>query len=93
MSNLQRRFEILMPLRFNDGTPIPQELFAKTALDLRKHFGVWPIRTLFEASVRMFIDVPDAAENKQYFREFKEKLKERFQLIEIRITTYLIEVC
>jgi hypothetical protein len=39
MSSLQRRFEILLPQRFNDGQTIPDELFAETLLELRQQFG------------------------------------------------------
>jgi hypothetical protein len=38
MSNLLRRFEILLPLRFNDGKPVPNELIADTLLELRQKF-------------------------------------------------------
>ena len=39
MSRTFRRFEILLPLRFNDGRPIPGELVADTLLELRQRFG------------------------------------------------------
>jgi hypothetical protein len=32
MSTLSRRFEILLPMRFNDGQPVPDELIADTLL-------------------------------------------------------------
>jgi len=104
MSNLQRRFEILLPQRFNDGKPVPDELFAETILELRQPFGAVSsetqiIRGLWEHAgqsyrdelVRLFIDVPDTPENQQFFRDLKERLKARFHQIDIRITTYLIE--
>ena len=34
-----RRYEILLPLRFNSGQPVPPELVANTVLKLREHFG------------------------------------------------------
>jgi len=40
----------------------------------------------------VFVDVPDLPENREYFVEFKEKLKVRFQRIDIWMTTYPIEV-
>jgi hypothetical protein len=42
MSSLQRRYEILLPLRFNDGRPVPDNLIADTPLDLETKFGVSP---------------------------------------------------
>ena len=42
--------------------------------------------------VRVFVDVPDTAENMQFFTDYKETLKTRFDQREIWITTYLVEV-
>src|SRR5205823_5033705 len=39
MSSSSRRFEILLPLRFNDGQPVPDDLIADTLLELRQQFG------------------------------------------------------
>jgi hypothetical protein len=38
MSKSYRRFEILLPLQFNDEQPVPDELFGETILELRQHF-------------------------------------------------------
>jgi hypothetical protein len=38
MSSL-RRYEILLPKRFNEGAPVPEELLADTATELRQRFG------------------------------------------------------
>jgi hypothetical protein len=105
MSSLQRRYEILLPQRFNDGRPVPDDLLADTLLELRQRFGsvsseTQVIRGVWEHAgssyrdelIRLFVDVPDSPENHQFFREYKELLKARFQQIDVRITTYLIEV-
>jgi len=34
-----RRYEILLPSQFNDGSRIPQELIAETLLELEQRFG------------------------------------------------------
>ena len=39
MSRALRRFEILPPLKFNDGSAVPSELTLKTILELREKFG------------------------------------------------------
>jgi hypothetical protein len=39
MSSSSRRYEILLPLRFNDGQPIPDELIGETLVELRQQFG------------------------------------------------------
>src|ERR1700730_531086 len=85
MSSLQRRFELLLPQRFNDGSPVPDELVGQTILELRKQFGALSsetqiIRGIWEHAgqsfrdelIRIFIDVADTADNQQFFRDFKE---------------------
>jgi hypothetical protein len=42
--------------------------------------------------VRVFVDVPDISESRQFFVDFKQRLKARFQQIDIWMTTYPIEV-
>src|SRR3954465_6108406 len=39
MSRALRRFEMLLPLRLNDGRPVPPELIAQTLIELRHQFG------------------------------------------------------
>ena len=99
-----RRFEILVPLHFNDGTAVPQELLEQTQRDLEERFGAVSsegqvIRGFDRDTgqtedqlVRYFTDVPDTSENLDFFREEKERLRERFRQEEIWITTHLVEV-
>ena len=77
MTSSQRRFEILLPQRFNDGKPVPDELLADTLLDLRQRFGAVASETQIIRGV---------------WEHAGQILKVRFQQIEIRITSYLIEV-
>ena len=39
MNKLFRRYEMLLPLRFNDGQPVPNEVIADTLLELEQRFG------------------------------------------------------
>ena len=39
MSASFRRFEILLPLRFNNGEPVPDGLIADALLELEERFG------------------------------------------------------
>ena len=39
MSNKWRRFEVLLPLRFNDGREVPEEWISEAVLELVNHFG------------------------------------------------------
>ena len=105
MSRSVRRFEVLLPLRFNDGQSVPDELIADTLIELETQFGAvscetQTIRGLWnyegqpfrDELVRVFVDVSDVPENRQFFVEFKERLKGRFQQLDIWLATYLIEV-
>jgi hypothetical protein len=100
-----RRYEILLPLRFNDGQPVPQAVIGDTLLELENRFGAvtWEVqpvrgrwshegRTFQDDSLRVFVDVPDRPEVQQFFLQFKERLKERFRQIDIWVTTFRIDV-
>lgn len=100
-----RRYEILLPLRFNDGQPVAETLLADVVLELRERFGAVSSETQIiqghwesegvifrDHLVRLFVDVPDTVGNRQFFIEFKEKLKTRFQQLDIWLTTYPIDV-
>ena len=104
MSSSLRRYELLLPLRFNDGQAVPNELIVETLLELESRFGAVSsetqiIRGLWQHEgqsyrddlMRVFVDVPDLPENRQFFVAFKEKIKERFQQIDIWMTTHPIE--
>lgn len=105
MSKMVRRFEILLPLRFNDGSPIPDEAVADTLLELEQKFGAVSSDTQTirgrwrhegqsyrDDLIRVFVDVADESESRQFFIEYKELLKARFQQLDIWMTTYPIEV-
>ena len=105
MSSTLRRFEILLPLRFNDGKPVPDELVGQTILELRQQFSAVSAETQVirghwhhqgdvfrDELVRVFVDVADTGDNRAFFVGYKEQLKTRFQQLDIWMTTYPIEV-
>ena len=105
MSRMVRRFEVLLPLRFNDGTAVPDDAIADTLLEIEQRFsavscetqtirGQWRHdgQSYRDDLIRVFVDVADEPETREYFIEFKEQLKARFQQLDIWMTTYLIEV-
>ncbi len=100
-----RRFELLLPRRFNDGQIVPDELIADTLLELEERFGAVSSETqtirglwrhedqLFrDELIRVFVDTRDVAESREFFLEFKERVKARFQQIDIWLTTYSIDI-
>ena len=42
--------------------------------------------------LRMFVDVPPSPEHDQFFQDFKETLKARFQQVELWVTSHEIRV-
>ena len=105
MSASFRRFEILLPRRFNDGQAVPDELIADTLLELEERFGAVSSETqsirglwrhedqLFrDELIRVFVDTLDVPESREFFLEYKERLKARFQQIDIWLTTYPIDI-
>ena len=42
--------------------------------------------------IRVFVDVPDVPENREFFIAAKERLKARFQQLDIWVTTHPLEI-
>lgn len=103
--NVLRRWEILLPSNYNDGTPVPQEMVEEVIAFIHERFGAasfetQTIRGLWrhegeiyrDSPVRLFADVADTPENREWFRQLKERLKRDFQQFEIWMTSHQIEV-
>ena len=100
-----RRYEILLPLKFNDGRPVPENLLADTLAEIEENIGplsfesqeimgVWQHngQTYRDKQARVFVDVPDTPENRQFFSSLKERLKSRFDQLDIWVTTHPLEI-
>jgi hypothetical protein len=100
-----RRFELLLPIKLNNGQLVANEAFADTMLELERRFGAVSSETQTieglwrheehvyrDESIRIFVDVPHTEENREFFIGFKEILKERFQQLDIWMTTFPLEV-
>lgn len=100
-----RRYEILLPLRFNDGEPIPDQFVGEALLELQEKFGAvsWETQVIrgawqqagkfyHDELMRVFADVPDIPENRQFSLDFNERMKSRLRQLEIYLTSYLIDV-
>ena len=100
-----RRYEMLLPLRFNDGSPVPDHLVGDVIVSIRQHFGsasletqtirgVWEYegKVYKDDSVRVFADVPDTPSNREWFVRLKERLKRDFRQVDIWMITHPIEV-
>ena len=105
MSSRWRRFEVLLPLRFNDGRDVPGEWIADAVLAIVEHFGAASYETqkveghwrhsgiLYRDDlVRIVVDVPDSARNRQWMKQFKDRWKVRLEQLELWMVSYRIEV-
>ena len=105
MSSRWRRFEVLLPLRFNDGRDVPGEWIADAVLEIVEHFGAASYETqkveghwrhsgiLYRDDlVRIVVDVPDSARNRQWMKQFKDRWKGRLEQLELWMVSYRIEV-
>ena len=103
--NNWRRYEILLPLRFNDGKPVAKALLAATVLELEDRFGAVSSETQIihgrwrsggkgfaDELIRVYADVEDTPEVRLFFAQFKERTKARFQQLDIWVTSHSIEI-
>ena len=99
------RYEILLPQRYNDGRPVERRKFRQTNLELVEKFsavttdittaiGSWRYRgTVYEdVLVRLIVDVPGSHPADDFFREYKETLKARFEQVDIWISGHEIQI-
>ena len=99
------RFELLLPLEFDDGRPVPREFLAEAAVEIQRRFGgvSWEAQVIegiwCQGGVayrdrlnRIFVDAEDTEANRQFFIGLKTRLKSRFQQIEIWLTVHPIEI-
>src|SRR5438093_13751686 len=100
-----RRYEIILPTRYNDGSPVEAEKFLQTNREVALRFGaasflptplrgIWSYQgqTFEEENVRLLVDVEDTPESAASFARLKETLKERFHQIDIWIVSYEIRI-
>jgi hypothetical protein len=105
MSSKWRRFEVLLPLRRNDGRTVPAEWLAEAVFEMVQRFGAASYETqkveghwrhggvLYQDElVRIVVDVPDSAKHRAWMREFKERWKARLEQIELWMVSYRIEI-
>lgn len=99
------RFELLLPLQFNDGRPVPLALLAWSAAQIQRRFGgvSWEPQVIEglwrqggveyrDRLNRIFVDAEDTPENRRFFIDLKSDLRTRFEQLDIWLTVHPIEV-
>ena len=105
MSSRWRRFEVLLPLQFNDGRDVPAEWLVDAVLEIVEQFGAasyepqhieghWRQRGVLyrDNLVRLVIDVPDTAKNRRWMKSFKARWKTKLEQLELWMVSYLITI-
>ena len=105
MSSKWRRFEVMLPLQFNDGRAVPPEWIPEAALEIVDQFGAARYETqrveghwrhagvlCRDDLVRIVVDVPDTSQNRQWMKKFKKRWKDRLEQLELWLISYRIDI-
>ena len=105
MRSKLRRYEVLLPARFNDGQEVPEELLGDAVKEIVKQFGAvaffenaaqgyWQQGdTLYRDQLGLIVvDVPDTAQNSKWMKLYKARWKERLDQLEIWMVSYRIDI-
>src|SRR3954470_16151239 len=105
MSSKWRRYEVLLPLQFNDGREVPPEWLAEAVLEIVDHFGAASYETqkveghwrhggggYRDHPGRVIVDVPDSAKNRKWMKEFKGRWKTRLGQLDLWMVSYRIDI-
>jgi len=97
-----RKYEIHLPLSYNDGEPIEQEKIRSAQDEIASVFGscavpdqkTWKYDGVSCVEI-MKIEIVSADDRvpKRFLTAFKERLKESFRQTNILITTHRIQLC
>ena len=105
MRSKSRRFEVLLPVRFNDGRDVPEELLGEAVNEIVQQFGAVSFykqavegqwrqdETLYRDDLALVVvDVPDTAKNRKWMKAYKARWKERLEQLEIWMVSYPIDI-
>jgi hypothetical protein len=105
MKSKSRRYEVLLPVRFNDGKDVPEELLGEAINEIVIQFnavsfyknaleGHWRHdETLFRDELSLIVVViPDTAKNRKWMKAFKARWKHRLEQVEILMVSYPIDI-
>jgi hypothetical protein len=105
MPSRWRRFEVLLPLQFNDGRDVPAEWLADAVLEIVEQFGAVSYETqrieghwrhgpvvYRDNLVRLVVDVPDTPKNHRWMKAFKQRWKVKLEQLELWMVSYLVTI-
>jgi hypothetical protein len=105
MNSKLRRFEILLPLQFNDGRDVPSDWLAEAVLEIVAYFdaasyetqkveGHWRHQGVLyrDNLVKIVVDAPDEEVNREWMRDYKKRWKQRLEQLDLWLVSYTIDV-
>jgi hypothetical protein len=105
MSNTWRRFEVLLPLEFNDGSPVPAQWLNEAVREIVEYFGavtyetqrvegLWHHEEMLyrDTLVRIVADVPDSTKSRRWMKEFKKRWRAKLKQLELWMVSHRIDV-
>ena len=89
MKSKSRRYEVLLPMRFNDGRDVPEEMLGEAVNEIVEQFGAVSFykeavegkrwrheETLYRDDLALLVvDVPDTAKNRKWMKAYKAKME------------------
>lgn len=105
MNSRLRRYEILLPLQFNDGRDVPSDFLADAVLEIVDRFeaasyetqrveGHWRHEGVLyrDTLVKIVIDVADDESNRDWMRQYKSRWKEKLDQLDLWLVSYIIDI-
>ena len=90
MSGRLRRFEVLLPLQFNEIV----DHFGAASYETQKVEVHWRHGGVLyrDNPVRLVVDVPDSTKNRRWMTKFKDRWTARLEQIELWMVSYRIDL-
>ena len=103
MPSRWRRYEVLLPLQFNDGADVPPEWLAEAVFEVVDHFGAVTYETqkveghwrhggvvYKDNLVRLIVDVPDNPAARRWMKAYKQRWRKRLKQLELWLISFPI---
>lgn len=100
-----RRYELLLPLQFNDGTDVPTDWLVQAVIEIIDRGGAatyetahleghWRHRNVHyhDKLVRLVVDMPEKPENREWMKGFKHRWEVRLEQIQIWMVSYSVDI-
>ena len=101
MSSKWLRFEVLLPLQFNDGSDVARravleivDYFGAASYETQKVEGQWRHGGVIvrDNLVKIVIDTPYSLSNRRWMKQYKDRWRSKLEQAELWMVSYAVEV-